>query len=76
VLGVDEFALRQGHNYGTLLVDVETRRPAGIVDQRSSESFAVWLAGHPGAEFICRDRAGCYAYPRELHQAGVFALVA
>jgi hypothetical protein len=25
---------------------------------------------------ICRDRAGAYAYPRELHQTGVFALVA
>jgi hypothetical protein len=25
---------------------------------------------------ICRDRGGCYANPRELHQTGVFSLVA
>ena len=30
----------KGRRYGTLLVDVETRRPVDILEDRSSDSFA------------------------------------
>ncbi|HEU5329700.1 MAG TPA: ISL3 family transposase [Thermomicrobiales bacterium] len=61
VLGVDDWSIRKGRTYATILVDLERRRPVDLLSDASAESLATWLRAHPGAEIICRDRGGAYA---------------
>jgi hypothetical protein len=60
VVGLDDWALRKGHRYGSLIVDHETRRVVELVEGRSAQDLQPWFKAHPEVTLVTRDRSPKY----------------
>ena len=55
-VGIDDWAIRKGQCYGTIVIDLERGRVLDLLPGRDGEALKAWLRRHPGVEVITRDR--------------------
>lgn len=61
VLGVDDFSIRRGRRFGTIIVDLLRHRTIELLPDRCAPTLAAWLKAHPSAQTIGRDGSKEYA---------------
>ncbi len=61
VLGIDDWALKKGRDYGTLMVDLERHQVVDVLLERTASVVRDWLQNQPQVQLITRDRSTEYA---------------
>ena len=61
IIGVDDFAFKKRHTYGTIIVDETTHKPVTIFDGRDGKTLKEWLSKNKHVKTITRDRASAYS---------------
>ena len=60
-LGIDDFAFRRGLRFGTILVNLESRRVVDLLPDREAATSAAWMRHQLDLMAVSRDRGGAYA---------------
>jgi transposase len=71
VVGIDDWAWKRGHRYGTIICDLERHRIVDVLPDREAATVEAWLSARPDIRVVSRDRGGGYgqAVTRALPKA-------
>ena len=61
VIGLDDWALKRGMRYRTIICDLERKRPIELLESRKEKVVSNWLKKHPSIRVSSRDGSTEYA---------------
>ena len=61
VVGIDDWAWKRNQRYGTIVCDLERRKPITLLPDREPATAEAWLSNQPQITVVARDRGGGYA---------------
>jgi len=64
---IDDFAIKKRETYGTVMVDIETRKIIDMIPSREYEDVKDWLKTYPNIELVSRD--GSTTYRKAINDA-------
>ncbi|NFO99258.1 hypothetical protein FDC62_14035, partial [Clostridium botulinum] len=64
---IDDFAMKKGHTYGTIMIDIETHRIVDILFSRANNDVSKWLKSYPNIKVVSRD--GSITYKNAISKA-------
>jgi transposase len=60
-LGIDDWSLRRGRQFGTILVNLATHEIIDLLPDRETKTAQAWMQAHPEIDVVSRNRGENYA---------------
>nr|WP_257148825.1 ISL3 family transposase [Bacillus thuringiensis] len=64
---IDDFAIKKGHRYGTIMVNIDTHKIVDLIPSRDLEDVTAWLKTFPYLQIVSRD--GSVTFRNAITQA-------
>ena len=72
-IGVDDFAFKKRHTYGTIIVDENSHIPVAVLEGRDGSALKAWLTQNKQVTTVTRDCVSAYAKGSGRNPAGLYA---
>jgi transposase len=61
IIGIDDWVMKKGQRYGSIICDLQTQKPIALLENRTVQEVSNWLRKHPSIQVVTRDGSTEYA---------------